>query len=113
MTTSGVDGIGGVGGVEGPQRPAETPDTDGAGAIDGPGQVDGSGGPESLEDDFKPVPESVRDHARWMGQLSEMGPQTVQAGSDVERIADQGLIQKTRRGFSNSSIVCWKRAFKA
>ena len=82
MTTSGV---------EGPQRPAETPDTDGAGAIDGPGQVDGSGGPESLEDDFKPVPESVRDHARWMGQLSEMGPQTVQAGSDVERIADQGF----------------------
>ena len=91
MTTSGVDGIGGVGGVEGPQRPAETPDTDGAGAIDGSGQVDGSGGPESLEDDFKPVPESVRDHARWLGQLSEMGPQTVQAGSDVERIADEGF----------------------
>lgn len=90
MTTSGVDGIGGVGGVEGPQRPPATPEPDGAGAIDGPDQVDGSGGAESLGDDFKPLNDDNGQHARLMGQIHEMGAQQVSPGREFERIQEQG-----------------------
>lgn len=87
MVTDGVDGIGSVGGPDGPERPEPTPKTDGAGGLDGPRDGDGSVSGIGAEDTFVSVPES----ARWLDKIHELGEQQVVAGSELERIANQGF----------------------
>jgi hypothetical protein len=87
MVTDGVDGIGSVGGPDEPERPEPTPKTEGAGGLDGPRDGDGSVSGIGPEDTFVSVPEM----ARLLDKVHELGEQQVVAGSELERIANQGF----------------------
>lgn len=103
MTTSGVDGIGGVG-DGGPDekkldRAAGADDsgkTDGVAdsgktdGVDDSGKTDGADGSDPV-DNFQPVPDDIRDHARLMDQIRQMGDQPVSPGRELERIQDGGF----------------------
>ena len=85
MVTDGVDGIGSVGGPDGPERPEPTPKT--AAGLDGPRDGDGTVSGIGTGDTFDSGPES----ARWLDKIHELGEQQVVAGSELERIANQGF----------------------
>ena len=87
MMTEGVDGIGPVGGPDGPARPEPTPKTAGAGGVVGPQDGDGTVSGIGTGDTFDSGPES----ARWLDKIHELGEQQVEAGSELERIANQGF----------------------
>jgi len=102
MTTSGVDGIGGVG-DGGPDekkldRAAGADDSGKADGVDGTGKADGVDGTgkadgvdgTGLVDDFQPVDDGIKQHARLMGQIRELGAQQVSPGREFERIQEQG-----------------------
>ncbi len=87
MMTDGVDGIGSVGGPDGPERPEPTPKTEGAGGLDGANDGGGTVAGLGDGDSFDPGPEN----ARWFDKIHELGEQQVVAGSELERIANQGF----------------------